>query len=197
MKYLTNVLFPLQAPTNYIAPPINSPGASSVTSGSTLESPMSNYPSSPATTPNTGPGTIQHFTSQFIKEGLKDKVKRNMGGAGGRGNKGRRASSTKTSLSEGDSIPGNKPTIFPPLVNISGISDPTRTSSIPLVSPTESEQKFPINVEAIKKEELTPDDSIRRSRRRERNKVAATKCRNKKKARTQILIRVWQLIRIY
>merc|ERR1711997_34757 len=46
-----------------------------------------------------------------------------------------------------------------------------------------------IDVNSIKREELTTDDTQRRSRRRERNKVAATKCRNKKKARTQILIR--------
>ena len=40
------------------------------------------------------------------------------------------------------------------------------------------------------KEELTEEDEIRRYKRRERNKVAATKCRNKKKLRTQLLIKV-------
>ncbi|XP_023227397.1 activating transcription factor 3-like [Centruroides vittatus] len=35
--------------------------------------------------------------------------------------------------------------------------------------------------------ELTPEDEERRLRRRERNKLAATKCRNKKKERTQRL----------
>lgn len=42
----------------------------------------------------------------------------------------------------------------------------------------------------IKKEELTEEDELRRLRRRERNKIAATKCRNKKKLRTQMLIKV-------
>ena len=40
------------------------------------------------------------------------------------------------------------------------------------------------------KEELTEEDEHRRHRRRERNKVAATKCRNKKKARSANLMRV-------
>ena len=40
------------------------------------------------------------------------------------------------------------------------------------------------------KEELTEEDECRRNRRRERNKVAATKCRNKKKAKTVNLMKV-------
>ena len=40
------------------------------------------------------------------------------------------------------------------------------------------------------KEELTEEDESRRQRRRERNKVAATKCRNKKKAKTINLMKV-------
>lgn len=42
----------------------------------------------------------------------------------------------------------------------------------------------------VKLEDLSPDDFVKRQRRRERNKIAATKCRNKKKARTVNLIRV-------
>ena len=170
-----------------IAPPTASPDASSITSESTMASPISNYASSPATTPSSGPGTIQHLTSQFIKEGLKMKVKQNMGGAGVRGNKTRRTSSTRTSLNEGDSVPDNKDTLPSMLEMPSGSQ---KQSQFPLASPTDSEQQYPVNIETIKKEELTVDDTVRRSRRRERNKVAATKCRNKKKARTQILIRV-------
>ena len=44
------------------------------------------------------------------------------------------------------------------------------------------------------KEELTEEDESRRMRRRERNKVAATKCRNKKKAKTVNLMKVRDLI---
>merc|ERR1712018_113950 len=68
-------------------------------------------------------------------------------------------------------------------------SGASKISPVPLLSPTDSEKRYPIDVNSIKKEELTSDDALRRLRRRERNKVAATKCRNKKKARTQILIR--------
>ena len=66
----------------------------------------------------------------------------------------------------------------------------SKMSPVPLLSPTDSEEAYPIDVNSIKKEELTSEDAQRRLRRRERNKIAATKCRNKKKARTQILIRV-------
>ena len=48
----------------------------------------------------------------------------------------------------------------------------------------------PIDVSGIKQEELTEEDEVRRQRRRERNKIAATKCRNKKKHRTMLLIKV-------
>ena len=42
----------------------------------------------------------------------------------------------------------------------------------------------------IRLEDLAPEDMVRRQRRRERNKIAATKCRNKKKARTVNLMKV-------
>lgn len=45
----------------------------------------------------------------------------------------------------------------------------------------------------LKMDNLTPDDVVRRQRRRERNKIAATKCRNKKKARTVNLMKVRDL----
>ena len=45
-------------------------------------------------------------------------------------------------------------------------------------------------IKKIKLENLSPEDSVKRLRRRERNKVAATKCRNKKKAKTSNLMRV-------
>lgn len=43
---------------------------------------------------------------------------------------------------------------------------------------------------------LTVDDEVRRQRRRERNKVAATKCRNKKKERTTRLIAEGEVLEI-
>ncbi|KAF4099730.1 cyclic AMP-dependent transcription factor ATF-3 [Onychostoma macrolepis] len=39
----------------------------------------------------------------------------------------------------------------------------------------------------VMKREVTPEESERRKRRRERNKIAAAKCRNKKKEKTDIL----------
>merc|ERR1712018_1023694 len=91
-------------PTINVIPPMSSPAGSSVTSESTLISPAS----SPATTPGSGPGTIQHLTSQFIKEGLKMKVKQNMGDPGIRPAKSRRISSTRTSITEEDIGMDNK-----------------------------------------------------------------------------------------
>ena len=45
-------------------------------------------------------------------------------------------------------------------------------------------------IKKIKLDNLSPEDSVKRLRRRERNKIAATKCRNKKKARTHNLMKV-------
>merc|ERR1719510_2365052 len=45
-----------------------------------------------------------------------------------------------------------------------------------------------------KRVRLTPDDQMRRMRRRERNKIAATKCRNKKKARTVNLVKESEIL---
>ena len=165
---------------------MSSPAGSSVTSESTLISPAS----SPATTPGSGPGTIQHLTSQFIKEGLKMKVKQNMGDSGTPPAKSRRSSSTKSVVHAAESKLDNKNTLSPMERFSPGTS---KMSPVPLLSPTDSEEAYPIDVNSIKREELTSEDTQRRLRRRERNKIAATKCRNKKKARTQILIRVRQL----
>ena len=49
-------------------------------------------------------------------------------------------------------------------------------------------------IKKIKLENLSPEDSVKRLRRRERNKIAATKCRNKKKARTHNLMKVGILL---
>ncbi|XP_059086749.1 activating transcription factor 3-like isoform X2 [Tigriopus californicus] len=98
------------------------------------------------------PPSVQHFRSQFIKEGLKIKVQQNLGA--GRGRHTSEESIASTSVSS----PAN-----PATPNSEGV--------------------------AIKSEELTEEDEIRRQRRRERNKVAATKCRNKKKQRTQLLVK--------
>ena len=93
--------------------------------------------------------SVQHYRSQFIKEGLKFKVQQ------------------KLCSTEGAS------------------------GSFPLDSFDSSpECKEALLQQEIKQEELTEEDEIRRQRRRERNKVAATKCRNKKKAKTQMLIKV-------
>lgn len=99
------------------------------------------------------PPSVQHFRSQFIKEGLKIKVQQNLGACRGR------HTSEESIASTSVSSPAN-----PATPNSEGV--------------------------AVKSEELTEEDEIRRQRRRERNKVAATKCRNKKKQRTQLLVKV-------
>ena len=115
------------------------------------------------------------------------KVKQNMGDSGARPSKNRRSSSTKTSSNTGENKLDNRNMLSPMQNFPPGTS---KMSPVPLLSPTDSEEAYPIDVNSIKKEELTSEDAQRRLRRRERNKIAATKCRNKKKARTQILIRV-------
>ena len=114
------------------------------------------------------------------------KVKQNMGGSGPQTNTRKRTSTIRNSITEAEQGPSHKESM-----SMLGIpSSNQKQQTFPLASPTDSEERFPIAVDKIKKEELTENDALRRSRRRERNKVAATKCRNKKKARTQILIRV-------
>ena len=110
-----------------------------------------------------------------------------MGDTGNRNSKNRRISSTRTSIAEEDIGMDNKESLSN-MINVPSMSH--KPPAFPILSPTDSEEKYPIDINNIKNEDLTPDDQNRRSRRRERNKIAATKCRNKKKARTQILIRV-------
>ena len=55
---------------------------------------------------------------------------------------------------------------------------------------SELEEYSKPKIKRIKLEDLAPEDMVKRQRRRERNKVAATKCRNKKKARTVNLMKV-------
>lgn len=106
----------------------------------------------PMPTTSGAPPSVQHFRSQFIKEGLKIKVQQNLGACRGR------HTSEESIASTSVSSPAN-----PATPNSEGV--------------------------AVKSEELTEEDEIRRQRRRERNKVAATKCRNKKKQRTQLLVK--------
>ena len=142
-----------------------------------MESPMSeDSPMMDVSTPTTSPTSVQHYRSQFIKEGLKMKVKQKLvaskskkdtsGGGGGGG-----PSSSKKANN-------NTPAAIPTF----SIEDVDSNSS--------SEHGFVQSKALIKKEELTEEDEMRRQRRRERNKVAATKCRNKKKLRTQMLMKV-------
>ena len=107
--------------------------------------------SSPASTPGSSM-SVQAYTSQFIKEGLRIKMKQKMG----------TPSSTATSPSS------------PPGIN--------------------EDSKHKIPPKRIKLEDLAPEDAQRRQRRRERNKIAATKCRNKKKARTVNLMKVQKIL---
>jgi len=98
--------------------------------------------------------SVQAYTSQFIKEGLRIKMKQKM---------------------------GSSPTAGPSYM----INE--------LPSPSEEDVKPP-KVKRIRLEDLAPEDMVRRQRRRERNKVAATKCRNKKKARTHNLIKESEIL---
>ena len=109
----------------------------------------SNMSSSPASTPGSSL-SVQAYTSQFIKEGLKIKMRQR--------------------LSSGSATP-------------SPIKENVTMSS-------ELEDYIKPKIKRIKLEDLAPEDMVKRQRRRERNKIAATKCRNKKKARTCNLMKV-------
>lgn len=108
--------------------------------------------SSPST-PNSSL-SVQAYTSQFIKEGLRIKMRQRLG-----------SGSSTSSIKEAPS-----PTM------------PTAPATIKKEKQPRGSGKRGAN--------LTPDDMVRRQRRRERNKIAATKCRNKKKARTMNLMKV-------
>ncbi len=107
-------------------------------------------------------GSVQHYRSQFIKEGLKMKVQQKL-------------------ESTGKPLPP-----LPPLLPDYSSPSPRHKHA----SESASSDTMPFSPASIKREELTEEDEMRRQRRRERNKIAATKCRNKKKARTQTLLKV-------
>jgi len=116
----------------------------------------SNLSTSPATTPGSSM-SVQAYTSQFIKEGLRIKMRQKMGSGGNESGGSTQGSASTVSAAEGSksaSLPGSK-----------------------------------LAVKRINIATLAPEDAVRRLRRRERNKVAATKCRNKKKARTSCLMK--------
>ncbi|CAB4064176.1 ATF3 [Lepeophtheirus salmonis] len=85
--------------------------------------------------------SVQQYCSQFIKEGLKMKVKRKL-----------------------------------------GANNSTKEDPLPRLLQYQS-----LLALKSKKNFLSPDDLAKRLRRRERNKLAATKCRNKKKAQFTVL----------
>merc|ERR1719150_2941152 len=113
-----------------------------------MDTTSSNMSSSPASTPGSSL-SVQAYTSQFIKEGLKIKMKQRIGSG----------SATPSPVKES--------------VNLNA----------------ELEEYTKPKIKKIKLENLSPEDSVKRLRRRERNKIAATKCRNKKKARTHNLMK--------
>lgn len=125
--------------------------------------------------PTAGPSSqlsVQHYRSQFIKEGLKMKVKQKLGAIRDRHVSEESAASPASTVG-----------------TVSTLTSPVEPSTSFLASPGSDDScGFPPDVK-IKTEELTEEDEVRRYKRRERNKVAATKCRNKKKLRTQLLIK--------
>merc|ERR1711936_1397601 len=122
LNAIVNISFPTPSfpPAPHTAQSLPSP-----TSYSDCSTPSSATSASPLNSP-TGQSSVQHIQSQFIKEGLKMKVRQKL----------------KSEPEEGGAY----------------------------------ETNIKIKKEA---EDLTPEDEERRRRRRERNKVAATKCRNK------------------
>merc|ERR1711881_60720 len=146
LNAIVNISFPTPSmpqastpfpPSSLSFPPVVAPQAAQPLpspSYSDCSTPSSASGASPLSSP-TGQNSVQHIQSQFIKEGLKMKVRQKL----------------KSEPEEGGAF----------------------------------EHNLSIKSEV---EDLTPEDEERRLRRRERNKVAATKCRNKKKERTTRLI---------
>ncbi len=136
---------------------------SPASSSSDAASPASSLASTPSSAMS-----VQHYRSQFIKEGLKLKVRQKLGdkaAASVTASVAATRTSSSSRLSSGESIEPVHSPVAAAMVDVSKV-----------------------------KEELTEEDEMRRMRRRERNKVAATKCRNKKKMRTQMLIKVSHLV---
>eukprot|EP00095_Tigriopus_kingsejongensis_P009605 maker-scaffold832_size90819-snap-gene-0.13 protein:Tk09605 transcript:maker-scaffold832_size90819-snap-gene-0.13-mRNA-1 annotation:"proto-oncogene c-fos" len=125
-----------------------SPQGEALSPASELPGPSSSVGSTPCSNIS-----VQHYRSQFIKEGLKMKVQQKLGAGRGRHTSEESLASTSVCSPMDPATPGGSESIH------------------------------------IKSEELTEEDEVRRQRRRERNKVAATKCRNKKKHRTQLLVK--------
>ena len=112
---------------------------------STMDTTTTSSNLSSPSTPSSSFSSVQAYTSQFIKEGLKIKMRQRIG-----------SGSSTTSFSK--ELP---------------------SPSTPKPAPRSKGTK------RVKLEDLSPDDFVKRQRRRERNKIAATKCRNKKKARSE------------
>jgi len=160
---------------------------SNCSSSSSLESP-STTPLHLAATISSTP-SLQQTRSQLIKAGVKLLIQNKRKNSG-------------SSSCDADYRP-------PPLkIRATSVSSPvTRNSAIPcefsssLTSPKEEQIASPLDLDSFqiktddtsscdddsetkfsaKKHELTPEDEDRRKRRRERNKIAATKCRLKKR----------------
>ena len=159
-------------------------------------------PSSAATTPTM---SVQHYRSQFVKEGLKMKVQKKLGISPGSTpaaspmdsgppltSPSAAAAATPCSSSSWAPIPGPSGIAAAPSSRVStpGSTGSAAAAAAAACEGRQQQQTPPLDVKDIKMEELTEEDEVRRQRRRERNKVAATKCRNKKKLRTQLLVRV-------
>jgi len=127
-----------------------------------MDTTSSNLSTSPASTPGSSM-SVQAYTSQFIKEGLRIKMRQKMGGSVGEG-------------------PGSTPPKTTGTVAATDGSKQTTAAGSKLA------------VKRINIASLAPEDAVRRLRRRERNKVAATKCRNKKKARTSNLMKESEIL---
>lgn len=115
--------------------------------------------------------SIENITKQIIKEGIKLKVKERISSGIGTKNTGR-------------------PKKQQPSTEVGAVAPRSRTKSMP--TPSASSTPPPPPLKRVKRESepsgSVDGDELRRHRRRERNKIAATKCRNKKKERHTYLI---------
>ena len=156
--------------------PICSPDVASINSESTIVSPTSSTP----LTPSSETGSLQTFVSKFIEQ-KRNKI-----------------------ISESSQIPNVNERRRPSLISISSteensqsetndpaLNDFSQTSNSPLALLSTYRKRMESNPD----KNLTPSALYKRNRLRQRNKIAATKCRNKRKAQHKLLILVRLIFR--
>ena len=151
--------------------PISSPDVASINSESTIVSPTSSTP----VTPSSMTGSLQTFVSKFIEQKRNKMISESNQVSNGK--ESRRLSLISISSTEEN---------YQSETNDSTQNDFSQSSPSPLALLSTYRKRIESNPD----KNLTPTALYKRNRLRQRNKIAATKCRNKRKAQHKLLILV-------